>query len=184
MVEHFRRFAEWVMRHYLDDEDPFVVEIGSNDGIMLENFSRAGTKHLGVEPSANVAEEAVRHGANTVTAFFSPDLADDIVTEHGQADALLAANVMCHIPDLNAVAEGVDRLLAPRGVLIFEDPYLGDMIKKTSYDQIYDEHVCIFSANSVATIFGRRGLDSTDWGRRLGRRIRNRNRPVRRLSGR
>ena len=77
-------------------------------------------------------------------------LADEIVAEHGHADAMLAANVMCHIPDLRGVAAGVRRLLKPDGVFIFEDPYLGDMIAKTSYDQIYDEHVFIFSATSVA----------------------------------
>jgi methylation protein EvaC len=60
------------------------------------------------------------------------------------------------------VATGVQRLLKPDGVFIFEDPYLGDMIAKTSYDQIYDEHVFIFSANSVLRAFGTHGLDLVD----------------------
>jgi methylation protein EvaC len=47
-------------------------------------------------------------------------------------------------------------------VLVFEDPYLGDMIAKTSYDQIYDEHVFIFSAGSVGWAFGQHGLELID----------------------
>jgi methylation protein EvaC len=43
-----------------------------------------------------------------------------------------------------------------------EDPYLGDMIAKTSYDQIYDEHVFIFSASAVRAAFGRHGLELVD----------------------
>ncbi len=162
MVVHFAEYADWVRTQHLGTDDPFVVEIGSNDGIMLENFSHAGIRHLGVEPSANVAEEARRHDVETTVAFFTPKLAEEIVAERGQADALLAANVMCHIPDLNSIAVGADRLLKPDGVLIFEEPYLGDMVEKTSYDQIYDEHVFIFSARSVGNIFDRHGFELID----------------------
>jgi methylation protein EvaC len=70
--------------------------------------------------------------------------------------------VMCHIPDLPAVAAGVQRLLKPDGVFMFEEPYLGDMIAKTSYDQIYDEHVFIFSATSLQRAFSSYGLDLVD----------------------
>ena len=94
--------------------------------------------------------------------FFGRKLADDIVAEHGHADAVICANVMCHIPDLPGVAAGIQRLLKPDGVFIFEDPYLGDMIAKTSYDQIYDEHVFIFSVNSVARAFAMHGLELID----------------------
>jgi methylation protein EvaC len=119
-------------------------------------------RHLGVEPSTNVAEVARNRGINTLSAFFDRELADAIVAERGRADAVLAANVMCHIPDLSSVAAGVQRLLKPDGVFIFEDPYLGDMIAKTSYDQIYDEHVFIFSANSVRRAFAPFELELVD----------------------
>ncbi len=125
-------------------------------------FKARGVRHLGVEPSANVAEVARSQGISTISAFFDRKLADEIAAEHGSADAILAANVMCHIPDLPGVAAGVQRLLKPDGVFIFEDPYLGDMIAKTSYDQIYDEHVFIFSATSVQRAFAPFGLELVD----------------------
>src|ERR1700722_8076381 len=53
MAEHFHRFADAVKSKYLGP-DPFVVEIGSNDGIMLQHFAKAGIRHLGIEPSGNV----------------------------------------------------------------------------------------------------------------------------------
>lgn len=162
MQRHFKEYADWVYDNHLKGDDLFVVELGSNDGIMLENFANRGVRHLGVEPSANVAEEARKHGVNTIVRFFGVDAAKDIVAEYGKADALLAANVMCHIPDLNGIAEGADILLKKDGVLIFEDPYLGAMIKKVSYDQIYDEHVFIFSALAVANIFSPHGFELID----------------------
>ena len=162
MAEHFQRFAQGVMSEYLGASDPFVVEIGSNDGIMLQNFSRAGVRHLGIEPSANVAEVARGKGIRTISEFFNEDLASRIVAEHGQADAFLGANVMCHIPYLHSVAAGIKILLKPRGVLMFEDPYLGDIVQKTSYDQIYDEHAFYFSVASISHLFGEHGLEVID----------------------
>src|ERR1051326_3748294 len=97
MAAHFARFAEWVRGTYLGDDDPFVVEIGSNDGIMLRPFAAAGMRHLGVEPSANVAQIARERGVRTVSRFFDEALAQTILAEHGMVDALLGANVMCHI---------------------------------------------------------------------------------------
>ncbi len=163
MVAHFADYAAWVRKTHLRDElDPFVVEIGSNDGAMLEFFAKAGTRHLGIEPSANVAEEARRHGVQSLVAFFSGATGRAVRAEHGPASAVLAANVMCHIPDLHSVAEGVDALLAPDGVFVFEDPYLGAMVEKTSYDQIYDEHVFIFSLKSVRAAFAPHGFEVID----------------------
>lgn len=159
MVAHFASYAEWALSRFLTRPDPFVVEIGCNDGAMLENFSRRGIRQLGVEPSANVAAEAERHGIRTVVAFFNLETARKIRDSNGPADAILAANVICHIPDINGVARGVAHLLADKGVFIFEEPYLGAMIHKGSYDQIYDEHVFIFSAQSVKNAFRPHGLE-------------------------
>jgi methylation protein EvaC len=159
MADHFKQMADKVRSDYLTATDPFVVEIGSNDGITLQHFAHAGIRHLGIEPSANVAEVARGKGVNTICRFFDESTARDIVSEHGQADAFLGANVMCHIPYLHSVAEGIRLLLKPRGVLVYEDPYLGDIVEKTSYDQIYDEHAFYFSVGSVSHLFGEHGME-------------------------
>jgi methylation protein EvaC len=98
----------------------------------------------------------------TISDFFCNDVAEKIVRENGQADAFLAANVMCHIPNINEVVKGIRTLLKPTGVVMFEDPYLGDVIEKVSYDQIYDEHVFLFSAHSIQYLFKLHGLELID----------------------
>lgn len=162
MITHFKKFSEIVKDKYLIGKDPFIVEIGSNDGIMLKNFAEDKIRHLGVEPSLNVAEVARSNGINTICKFFDENLAKEIVNEYGKADSFLSANVMCHIPFIHSIAEGINILLKFDGVLIFEDPYLGDIIEKTAYDQIYDEHVFYFSATSVSSIFKIHGLELID----------------------
>jgi len=162
MAQHFAHFAENVQKNYLNESDPFVVEIGSNDGIMLKNFAQKGIRHLGIEPSANVAKVARDQGINSICEFFGEETARKIVKDHGQADAFLGANVMCHISSFNSVIKGIDILLKPNGIVAFEDPYLGDVVQKTSYDQFYDEHVFLFSASSVQVAFEREGFELID----------------------
>jgi methylation protein EvaC len=162
MAAHFADFAQDVRSKYLQNADPFVVEIGSNDGIMLQHFAKAGIRHLGIEPSANVAQVAIDKGIRTITRFFDEALAREIVSEHGKASAMLGANVMCHIPTLHSVAAGAAVLLEPGGVLVFEDPYLGEIVEKTSYDQIYDEHAFYFSVSSLTKLFASHGMEIVD----------------------
>lgn len=163
MARHFKDFADEVMQSgYLTVNDPFVLELGCNDGIMLKNFAEKDICHLGIEPSLNVAAEANKHGVRTLSEFFTEPLAESIVQEHGKVDAFLAANVLCHIPDIVGVVKGIRKVLKPTGVVMFEDPYLGDIVAKTSYDQIYDEHVFLFSALSIQYLFSLHGMDLID----------------------
>jgi len=95
------------------------VEIGSNDGICLRHFAKRGIRHLGIEPSANVADAARKSGVETLCRFFDNTLAEKIASEHGQADVIFAANLMCHISRIHPVVDGIRRLLKPGGVFIF-----------------------------------------------------------------
>lgn len=162
MMLHFQEFAQHVKNNYLLSSDPFVVEIGSNDGIMLKNFAAGGIRHLGIEPSANVAKVAGQNGINTVCKFFDEGCAREIVKGYGRADAFLGANVMCHIPYLDSVIRGIKILLKPEGIVMFEDPYLGDVIENTTYDQIYDEHVFLFSVSSIKYLFRQHDMELID----------------------
>jgi methylation protein EvaC len=162
MKQHFKKFADSVSQLQALNKSSFVVEIGSNDGIMLQNFINDEIPCLGVEPSKNVAEVARQKGIEVVTEFFDLGLSEKIVQSYGKADAILSANVMCHIPYMHSIYGGVKALLKEDGVFIFEDPYLGEVIEKTSFDQIYDEHVFLFSALSVSHMANMHDLELVD----------------------
>ena len=163
MGQHFNTFANYMIEAYLKNiPDPFVVEVGSNDGIMLQNFAKQGIRHLGIEPSKNVADIATSRGIKTIIEFFDTSLVERIVAEHGRADAYLAANVMCHISDIGSVVNAIKALIKPKGIVVFEDPYLGDVIEKTTYDQIYDEHVFLYSVHAVQYLFQQYGMEVVD----------------------
>lgn len=162
MANHFKKFSSMVLNLIKTDSDPFVVEIGSNDGIMLTNFAEKNIRHLGIDPSENVVNESRKKGINAVVDFFDEKVARRTVEKYGKASAFIAANVMCHIPYINSIIDGIDILMNDTGVVIFEDPYLGDVIEKTTYDQIYDEHTFLFSAHSIKEIFARKDFELID----------------------
>ena len=162
MKEHFKNFALDIKNNYLDVDDPFVVEIGSNDGTLLEFVKNRGIRHLGIDPSPNVVASSLKKGVSAEVGFFGKEFGRDVKIRHGKADYIFAANVICHIPDINDFAQGIRELLNDKGQFVFEEPYIGSVLSKTSYDQIYDEHVFIFGALSVQNIFSRAGLELVD----------------------
>ena len=162
MREHFQQTAFEFLETELAGRDPFIIEIGCNDGVMLKTICDAGVRHLGFEPSGKVASAAREKGIRVRGDFFEEATAAETREMEGAADVIFSANTICHIPYIESIIKGVDSLLAPGGIFVFEDPYLGDIISKTSFDQIYDEHTFLFSGRSVQAIADRFGFALVD----------------------
>ena len=162
MEGHFEEMANEITGLVSGKVHPFVVELGCNDGIMLKYVAEKRIPHLGIEPSENVATSAKAKGINVIGEFFNSKSASEIMDAYGQADVICGANVMCHIEDINSVFKGISILLKPEGVFFFEDPYLLDIVEKTSFDQIYDEHIYYFSGLSISNLAKRHGLKLVD----------------------
>ncbi len=163
MKSHFSNFFQDIYKkHLINFPNSFSIEIGCNDGIFLENFTQNNLSHLGIEPSANVAEIAESKSINLTKKFIDKKLSNDIIQKYGQAHLIYAANVICHIQDINLLLSCINILLHDEGLFIFEDPYIGNVIKNNLFDQIYDEHVFLFSLISVKNILKNYNLEIID----------------------
>lgn len=129
-----------------------VVEVGSNDGVMLEAWKELGVRAIGVEPSSNVAEVSRGRGHEVIVDFMSEKVVDDILSR-GEVVLVFGANVSCHIEDIVSYARCVARLIGKKGMFVFEDPYFLDIVEQTSYDQIYDEHLWYFTVSFINNLF-------------------------------
>ena len=152
MKNHFKKYADWVQKEYLKSHSK-LIEVGSNDGTFLKNFTKTDIDYLGFEPSKTIANQATKNNVKTINAFFNDTNIQNLKKFHNKTDVICAANVIAHIPDLKNLIHTIEKLLSLKGVFIFEEPYLGSMFSKTSYDQIYDEHIFMFSIISVKKIF-------------------------------
>jgi SAM-dependent methyltransferase len=158
---HFYKYAEDIMRRYMRKGD-FIVEIASNDGVVLKIFKERGYRILGVDPALNIAAIANEGGVETVADYFTPELAKNILTEHGSANVIMANNVVAHIDDHHGLVEGISLLLARDGIFVFEAPYLVDMFDNLTFDTIYHEHLSFLSVRPLARLFDRYGLEFFD----------------------
>jgi SAM-dependent methyltransferase len=161
-VEHARRMAEELARRFSLRPGSRVVEVASNDGYLLEHFHRAGLAVLGVEPAANVAQQAIARGIPTLVRFFGPQAVGDVRERLGAADLLVGNNVLAHVPDVNGFLAAARECLAPDGVAVFEFPSLAELLDRTEFDTIYHEHVSYLSLLAVEGLARRAGLEVFD----------------------
>ncbi len=158
-VRHFERYAEDVVRRFSPRAGALVVDVGSNDGTLLSFFKKKGFKVLGVDPAKAIAKDATERGLETLTAFFTPELARRVRAERGPAAVVTANNVFAHADDLRGIAEGARDLLADDGVFVFEVSYLLDVVEKTLFDTIYHEHVAYHAVGPLARFFQSAGME-------------------------
>jgi methylation protein EvaC len=161
MVKHFKSYANWIKKRYHKNLNN-LIEIGSNDGTFLKNFNNNKINLIGFEPSKNVCEISKKKGIKTINEFFNFKNAKKLKNLRNKVNLITAANAICHVPDLVSLIKGIDFLLDKKGLFIFEEPYLGSMYEKNSYDQIYDEHIFMFSASSIKKVFSRYGYELID----------------------
>jgi len=140
-VRHFAEYAESLWTYARAPAGALVVDIGSNDGTLLQAFRERGARVLGIDPARSIAAEATRRGIETLPEFLTPALARRLAAERGRAHLVTANNVFAHIDALGTALDAVGELLAPDGLLAFEVSYLLDVIEKTLFDTIYHEHL-------------------------------------------
>lgn len=154
MKEHFLE-ASFALNELFSPRS--VMEIGSNDGAFIKNFPQETT--IAVEPCKNFADITSEAGYYTYSNFWTKELSQKIEKEKGKQDLIFSANCMCHIPNILDAFYSVKYILSENGVFVFEDPSLLDMIKRGSYDQIYDEHAHIFSVMALKNLLNQVGLE-------------------------
>lgn len=161
-VAHFEKFADDVYKRFGLNAESLVIDIGSNDGILLRPFKKKGVRVLGIEPDKTIAKIAEQKGITTVSHFFDNRVAKKLKKEFGQADIITATNVFAHINDIYEVAKGVHLLLKPNGVFIIEVPYVLDFLKQNLFDTVYHEHLSYFSVSSLNRFFKEAGMEIMD----------------------
>ena len=157
-LDHARRYVDDMATRFGLGAASRVVELGSNDGYLLQYMVERGIPALGVEPAVNVAEAARARGIPTEVAFFGLQTARDLRARGMVADLLAGNNVMAQVPDLNDFVAGIAELLAPEGVCTIEFPHLVTLIDSNEFDTIYHEHFSYFSFVTVERVFAAHGL--------------------------
>ncbi len=160
--QHCRKLAEDTKKRFALTNNSLVVEVASNDGILLRELKATGVKFVGVEPAKNLAKIANSEGLTTHNAFWNNQTASDVKSIYGSADVVVMQNVFAHIHDLDSALSGVDDVLKDDGVLIIEVPYMISFINKTEFDTAYHEHLSYFLIRPLTFLFTRHNMTLFD----------------------
>ena len=147
MKRSFKKLSKEIIKRFNPN---LVLEIGSNDGALINNFNKK--KVIGVEPCSNLANITKNKGYKTYDKYWNFNLAKKIKSKHGFIDLVYSANTITHISNLDDVFKSINFILKKDGILIIEDPSLLECLKNNAYDQFYNEHIYIFSALSLSII--------------------------------
>lgn len=160
--DHWDEYATTVKSQCGDPK--FVVEIGCNDGYLINQFRGEGVRAIGIDPSAEMCAIARERGVEVMPALFCEPVAKDLRNRAGGADVIMANNVFNHANDPVAFARAVAALLADDGVFVFEVPYWLSMIESARFtDMVYHEHPTYFTVKMAWNVLQAAGLEITDF---------------------
>jgi len=161
-LAHVRRYADMITERLGLGPTSRVIEVGSNDGYLLQWFVAKGIPVLGIDPAVNVVEKAVARGVPSLARLFTTGLARELAAEGTQGDLVCGKNVMAQVTDLNDFVEGLRVILKPHGVVTVEFPHLMRLIEENQFDTIYHEHFSYFSLLAAERLFAAHGLTLFD----------------------
>src|ERR1700730_7967780 len=161
-LEHAKSYTEMIVSRLGLDDTSQVIELGSNDGYLLQYFMGRGIRVLGVEPAGNVAAAAIARGVPTTARLFGLETARELLAEGHHPDLIEANNVLAQVADLKGFVAGMKKLLKPGGVITMEFPHLLRLMDENQFDTIYHEHFSYFSLMSAEQIFAAHGLTLFD----------------------
>ena len=153
-VNHTEKLKEFLVNEYNVKKNDFIVEIASNDGCLLNQFTKSGyTNCLGVEPTEIAANLAINSGIRVVKDFFNLNTSKNIIKIFQKAKLIIANNVIAHVDDINDFVLSIKTLLAQDGVISIEFAHLLELIQFNQFDTIYHEHFSYLSLLSINKIF-------------------------------
>lgn len=169
VLDGMKNLVNYLSKNFIDLKDKKVLDVGCNDGSLLDFFKEKGASTYGIDPT-DAAYEAKEKGHNITCDYFTPEL----VKDYTKVDVVTFTNVFAHIEDLNSLLKAVSIVSNPDTLLVVENHYLGGVLYQNQFDTFYHEHPRTYSLNSFVHIAKTLGLDilSVEFPSRYGGNIR------------
>lgn len=160
--QHLKLLTEQISTNLNLPKKSLCMDIGSNDGTLLTFFRDQGMNTLGIEPTNMAITAKKENKINTVQEFFGELVGKSVAKKYGKADIITFTNVFAHVANLDTVMKGLQSLLQKQGAIVTESQYLLDVFEGNQFDQIYHEHVRIYSLKSLVKLFSLYGMEVFD----------------------
>lgn len=158
LVRHFNKLA----KNLAKAKAKFVVDVGSNDGILLKPLKELGVKAVGIDPSINVSKIANDTGLPTIVSFFNSNAVKKVKVTYGVPDVIVASSIFTHVEDPHFFIEDAKKLMSRDGKLIIEVEYIGNILANVSFERFYLDRVFYYSLTSLKNLFEAHDMHITD----------------------
>ena len=161
-INYWNKYSKDIPKLFSSSSKLKILEIGSNDGLLLSLLKSYGHDVLGVDASPAMNELALKRGVNTKLGIFDEEFAKNILNEFGKFDLIIANNVFNHADNPQSFFKATCSLLADKGFFIFESPYWMNSISSGKFDQVYHEHVTYLTAKATQKIVSMNNMNISD----------------------
>ena len=161
LSNHFNEVAKILDERY-SVKGKNILEIGCNDGVLLEPLKKLGAIVEGVDPAVNVVKLARDKGLDVHNNYFNDTTfgGDDFGSKY---DLVVSNNTFAHIIDVKSVIRGIHHVLKPGGDFIFEVHYLKSLIEGKQWDNVYHEHIFYYSITALRNMFQKHNMTLVDF---------------------
>lgn len=160
LIPHFKSLVSRVTEVLDLPENSFVIDIGSNNGLLLQEFKNVGHRVLGFEPAENIAQKATDNGIPTYFGFFNGGSAEEIAIQFRCPNLITCTNCFAHVSDLNEFVGGaLTQVMDNYTYFVFENAYLLDTINNLDFGQAYFEHFYMHSVTPLQKLFEKYDLE-------------------------
>ena len=157
--------SKYSVDNFKFSKNPLAIDIGSNDGTLLEGFKNHGFNVLGIEPT-NIAKLANKKGIKTIQKFFDYETVQFIKKRYHKAEVITGTNIFAHISKLDTLMKGVKNLLNPdNGIFVTESHYAVNILNEMQFDSIYHEHLRFYLLKPLIFLLNKYGFNVIDASR-------------------
>lgn len=161
LTKHFTEVAKLLKKRFNLNAYSKILEIGSNDGVLLRPLMDLGLNPIGIEPAVNISKVATDKGCDVVNDYFNEENAEKYFG--AGFDLIISNNCFAHIDDIHSIVQGVNYLLKPEGHFVIEVHYVKNLIEQLQYDNIYHEHIYYYSLTALNNLFRIHGMYIVDF---------------------
>jgi SAM-dependent methyltransferase len=157
LTNHYQKLVKSLEKKYDLYDNSTVLDIGCNDGILLNNYSKRVSNVIGIEPS-DAFKKIKNKKIKVINKFFNKDTTNIFLKKFNKAKIITITNVLAHVDNINSLIKNVKKILHADGNLVIEVPYILDMINRSTFDLVYHEHLSYFNIISLKFLFEKNGL--------------------------
>jgi len=152
LVNHFEELSKII------PNNSKLLDIGSNDGILLKPLKNKNVNAIGIDPSENVGKIANLNGLKTIIGFFDDEKSDVILREYGEFDYIVASSIFTHVEDSDKFVKNIYKILKNNGTFILEIEYIKNILTNLEFERFYFDRPYYFSIRGIKEIFEKNKL--------------------------